>query len=366
MEFAVALEEVEQFLRSVTSNGCEKERCRQVCDAFFVGIFELSYSPSLLLPFLRIRVRELSLDSIRTFHVDLLAARQAGLELEVGPDQPQELETILVRLEQDLSIASSEQELETRLDRSSLATERYRTALNAWLATDGDAASIAPLVRSSLQRHPTYNLRVLQLIMPFIWSMIGFVVVSFVVNFLFPSYLSLAEQMRYDSAVFRALRFLYEFRSVWMLLVPILGICYLVFCLARHKKKLASSSGSDISKAYVAEQAATLVHGKRSVSESLHLASANFRAGSNVPLPPLLAWADEASTRGNAHDPKPLAFASQVYQNVAQIKRTIAYRSVVTRSAIFFGSLVALLVGVSVFLPVVELLVFASSIEGGR
>ena len=311
-------------------------------------------------------MRELSLDSIRTFHVDLLAAKQAGLELDFGLEQPEDLESVLVRLEQDLAIASSDQELETRLERSSLATKRYRTALDAWMTTDGEAVSIAPLVRSSMQWHPSYNLRVLQLIMPFIWFLIGFVVVSFVVNFLFPGYLSLAEQMRYDSLVFRTLRFLYEFRSVWMLAVPLLGVCYLVFCLARHKKKLAFSSGTDISKAYVADQAATLVRGNRSVSESLQLASENFRGGSNAPLPPLLSWAEESSVRGGVNDPRPLAFASQVYQYVAQIKRSIAHRNVVTRSAILFGSLVALLVGVSVFVPVVELLVFASSVEGGK
>lgn len=306
-----------------------------------------------------------SLEKIRMFHQEVAVISKAGLPLDLGFDLG-ELSDQFGRIESVLAEHQGRGEsIERAIENDSEITTQHRTAMLAWLRHDDPTIALDQIVVLAVSRRQLGSRLGQWLVYPFLIVVVAYVAFQVLFRVTGPAieaiYAQLA-QANDQTMPNLSVSFLSLGRRsmpVWSALVPILLVAAVLWWRFRSASFtwswLPGSSRyfDSIGRADFARRLARSIDGGESVDQALQT---THRVGADSDsLPPLLKWAVEDDLGGESR-PRALRFVAKVYGLKAERQATVWRVIGPAMIGVFFGSLVVFGYGLSVFLPIIQLL----------
>ncbi len=345
---------------------------------------------------------DLSLQDIREFNSSLRTIHAAGVALHFATQTSSRVASSTIDSSSSESLAESLFALEASvagdvasgirpveaLEKCSLAPYNYCQSLLLWSRTDHSPIAFEPItVAAQTKRHERNRLTV-SLVQPLIAISFAYCCLAFICTFVAPLFEALSRQTHATAGPFlTALLWLRAWMPVWLLVIPV-GILLLRFkpVLFRKRpnlenprnkksKRLAVTQADIAGRAQVATFADKLIASGISNSEShqwvrsavgsqLESKSSPPAAGS---LPSLMAWATTDPQSGSASSPADsrLGRAAAIYGASADAMASRGRNLIQPRiSFVLCGGLLVLAVALTVFGPLIEMMLFVSLSDG--
>ncbi len=318
-------------------------------------------------------MQAMTLESVRSFHNDLLLLVDAGFPLMLGPElklSGSAAATCLQQIESRLSRARSRAEsstedgaLRTALEIDDSVSPEYRQAFLAWVATDGHASSLASLVDTGLAYDREWHRRRQANVFMLIWLLFSCAALIVLSTQVLPSVINMARDANFQSPLFESVAALLERRVYWLPAIPVsILLIYTWQAFKKPRGQQLDWQARFASRRAKAQQAAVLSQQGMSAAEIIQL----WEAGSDraehedsPPPAPLLKWAQGASHQ-REKNANAFALAAQIYASVQRLAGKQHPALNPSRWAVVVGALLTCLCGLLLFVPIIELLVFAA------
>jgi type II secretory pathway component PulF len=307
----------------------------------------------------------MTVEAIQQFHRELLGIASLGIPLDLGftrtkQDLSEALDEIAVSIQQSLSEAPLNAVTVSEIPDLS---PNYRSALATWLATDGSPIAFESLVMPGVVRQQARKLWNASMLQPLVILALSYFVMIYICSVTVPKLEAVYAQTGHapgiGASIMIAMR---KLLMVWIPAVPILVACLIFYRI----KRTQTISSKFIDSTKTNQQALADLATAR-LAELLRVDIALPKALELVPQLsqlPLMQWA--ISEKTNKERVLALQFATATYRRIAEV-RCDRMRSWVPPLAMgLVGGGIVLLVGLSVFWPVAELLYHLTKPEGVR
>lgn len=313
-------------------------------------------------------------EKIRAFHNELQAIAATGIPLAIcSTEGPQTLRSQLLELEHHLFTELDRgKSIDEALATASALTPEHRIALLLWIHGDNRAMAMESLSALSTSRIRRGKAGTRHLVLPFIWAALAYFAFVYICTFMVPTSEALASRIFMEPGpALSALLVLRSWMPVWMTAVPLITIWVFI---RRSFLRLSKTSHSKsdycdmpLRHAALAEHAADLLdvntpepQVQNSVESAAQKLSSSSRPQSKTSLPPLLGWAFNQTTPDRSTSTK-LRFAARIYKGTSRLVAEFPLWSFRQKAAMAFGGVLVLALGLSVFLPVIEILYFIAT-----
>ncbi|MEM8734120.1 MAG: hypothetical protein AAGG44_07855 [Planctomycetota bacterium] len=340
---------------------------------------------------------------IRQFHEQLRLLASAGIKLDLEGNgkgySSEQLASVLQRLEYQSGSSQSSASPSAGTDgEPGMALPQYDIALHSWLRSGGVPESLSILVDSEVGAGRIRTFRHLRLVHPFAWTLIIGVSLLILARFYAPKAVSLANNMGVSATWVDLLATLRDFQILWLIAIPVVLLLIFVIIWRRSSSHqlLSSEYGRALLRSAKIRQWMQLQSIIPKPREAWHIASGQSASGlretnlqvdsavepkpSNAqitdkgtanaehsPPPPLVRWAlgaVESHTDASA-EPRPtyakrLELVRDAYKTIEASHR-IPLRNVMPRGlVVVMGGLAIASLGIAMFYPIVQMLLFVS------
>lgn len=313
-------------------------------------------------------MRELTHDDLRAFHAEILRVSDAGIPLELGSLTGGSIRQTLAAIEGRLLIHQSGS-LERVLKPDALLSKQYIGALRLWVQSSRASVALEPLSAAGMTNRRNLDWRRLAFVQPLIWLVVaylGFLIVCLVTV---PGFEDLRDLTR--APVTWTMQIVSTAKStlpIWAALLPVAFLYIFWRIMWRESTRPEQSTHSGAAtydwNSTVAYQASKLLQAdvapaetKEFVESAAPPAAAKLK-DSESPLPPLLDWAleTEPETRQAA-----LGFVAGLYRGLATQTSVPVARKHLPTLLTLLGAFLVLVVSLSVFVPLIEMLLFVAA-----
>jgi type II secretory pathway component PulF len=318
---------------------------------------------------------DVSLQQVSAFNRELIALAETGFPLDIGIDEP--TEQVSARLEKVNSLLAMRvgrgQSIQQAVEEEPELPRRYRMALRTWLRCDDPTIALNEIATPADARLQFRRNVGQTMLYPLILMSLAYFAFLYLCNVTAPKieaiYIQLSQTPSSSLSAITAAR---NLMPIWGPLLPLLLVLALIcwrLLSSRWSWTWVPGSSRYFSarrNAHLAQQLATLLESGSSLEESLSLvgplANASSDAGiaaegnrSTESLPPLLRWALSGDSGGEPM-PRVLRFVAQTYRQNAERQQTIWRVVAPTIAGLLLGGMFVLGYGLSLFVPVIQLL----------
>lgn len=341
-------------------------------------------------------MKELTLSDVRTFNADVMTVNAAGVPLNLGFDSPMgqaQLQAELHRLEATLTTMSAgEAPVYDMLMHNPQFPTQYVSTLQHWFDVQGAPRAFDPSSAASASERRRWGALAIDFVHPASWLCLAYVAMVIVCGGLVPMFEAQNRQMSATPGpVLSILLGLRDWMPVWSIAFPAM-VAVGIGALYRLRQSRASRQPSGLSqpealrRAQLAEQASRMLAQGMSgqqVIKVLHERAQACRSalrldstGNTVPpsetLPPLLKWASSHiplevaelafPSAGSLEAPDAFQRAAGIYGGIAQqLDQHRVARRPLRIVIIVAGGLLVLGVALSIFGPLVEMLLYLAA-----
>lgn len=352
-------------------------------------------------------MRSLTLEQLKSFHQSLLHAYDAGLPVHVETTKRHvvggtprlrsktavgnEYARVLFQSElSEIEQAFASGTLSLESGKGNPLTEQYLNALKTWCTTDGSAVALDELLLSSLEARRLDLWAQIRMLQPVIWCVLASGSL-FAISLLFvPGMASVRGKLGIkDDPILGLLSNLTDAFGPWVMLVPaVFAVLIFVILSSRLMSKKArkvDTRRNSVNRMTKLSAQATRLSALAEASESvsgaaelesepegnlkIHISTAGWFAESaekERPEGELIGWALQSSGAKERSVQSPtnvstvkrrLAFSAECYKEMANLQRASRDLSAQPYYVVFLAGLLVLLIGLTVFLPVINVLV---------
>lgn len=351
----------------------------------------------------------LTLSDIQHFHTDILTIRTAGVSLNfprngaatiaVDCDSLESLRASLHAIESEIAASAGRgKDITTAVNTSPRLPVSYQSAFRTWVESGHSPLAFEPLVASSEERLRRAGALRLSVVPALLWLVFGYFALTTICVLTAANFEALVKDMRTEPGpILSILLTIRDWMPVWAWLAPLLLLLFTVAMLRNHllqprpitppsdsagrgpsrngryagaaevvrRSNLARHAADLIDRGVPPEQAIT------DVATAMNPHNAPLAAGPQE-LPPLLQWAtavpnssapagDEAVSSSHMNTQSKMRLVSNIYRGISHIAAIQQKSASRTRYAvILLGGLFVLLISLTVFGPLVELLYFVA------
>jgi len=188
---------------------------------------------------------ELTLDDVKSFHSELIRIAAAGIPIQLRIGETREnlaatLDHLLANFDAKLQ---KQESLESAIESETSLSDTYRSALQRWLFDDHSPAAFDSLTISAIEHKQKSRLVQLALIQPIILIAIAYVALIYICAVTIPKFESMYEQLYLSPRI--ALSIMSWIRKgmwIWIPLVPLALVISYAAWLKRTNSPLASST----------------------------------------------------------------------------------------------------------------------------
>ncbi len=261
------------------------------------------------------------------------------------------LNEIASRLETQLSAGQS---LDSALDADARLSNSYRTALDIWLNCDGSPVALESLVSKAASLQQSRRILQLSILQPLVILVMGYFSLIYICSITIPKFESLCDQVQHAPGIGLSIMIAVRKTMVyWVPLAPpaILGL--LIYFRQRTRDQAFKGLWFD---RFAIRQLANAVTSEQMAERVRYDA---LESATDPSLPPLLKWAGEDTAPSQSSQDvvsNRLRIAAAMYRMLASMRTqfSLAWLPLISLCAI--GGLLVLGLGLSVFVPMVELL----------
>lgn len=351
----------------------------------------------------------LTLADIQHFHTDLLTIRKAGVLLEfprngtstvtVDCDSVASLRASLHVIESEIAVSIAQgKDIAAAVNTAATLPASYKSAFRTWVETGHSPVAFEPVVASSEERVRRAGALRLSMVPALLWLVIGYCALTTICLFTAANFEALVKDMRTEPGpILSMLLALRDWMPVWAWLAPLLFLLVMVAILRTHlmqprpvgesratggtsnpQKSRYAGAAEVVRRGNLARHAADMMdqgmpqeQALTELATAMNPHSAPLDTGPRE-LPPLLQWATAVpdldlpenavtSVPQSANATSKMRLASNIYRGISHIAVLQQQSASKTRYAvILLGGLFVLMISLTVFGPLVELLYFVA------